>query len=825
MLKENIRKKQQEYINIPALKLTKLFVCTILVCSLGAAAQQTLEYEQLSSESCSLTFYDMAYDIIHSEDINQVKAEQAIVLLKAARELDENADYVVRDLIKLNWRYSERNHSDLIYELLTSHLNERADRQIIKMAASYLLDKTNTRDEREQLINELIQTFRGKNSYLSSELLTSLGILRSELSDPNASRYFVSAYSDNKYNQLAFAKLLESIPDEINPVAYLEHLRLISGENPLDIEAAVNFAEYARKLQLYQVAADAYEYCSQLYNYLYPSKKLPSYIYLPWSISAYNTKQSQYKCLQIASTIEKEDGFDLILEAIAAKAAIKMDDIERAEEMFEDAEKKAKANYYTDNGKQLQQSKIETCNSLAWFYCFAREDANQALEWAEKAHTIEPNSPTINGLLAYSLVMNKQTKRAEEIAQKFQLNQIANLALAQIQLLEGQKESAIQTLKEAIEKDAGSFEAELAKQKLLEQGERYTPQLDAEAIVASLINSIERSLVPKFIPPDKILSVQVNLRGTRFAYGKDFGASLTIKNDSDEPLIISDNGLFSGNIRIDAKIRGDINKNIPNLVSLKYQPTSPIEPGKSILIPLNLNTGELRQILFGHPQASLGIIFTFYLDPVITKNKNVDNKLADIKPIVHRATRPAEKISAPYLRHQINSLPRGDQEQKVRTARLFAGLLAEQQAVHKRRTDYQFMYADWMPAVLKSVLLKCLKDEDWNVKTQTMAAMVGLPLNGKLINAVAENLNDSEWPVRLMALYLLANNNRNFSKVLDWTARYDSNALVREMAVALGGSEPEPEPEPETVVPAGLQEPNLTNIESEPNQTNTDITR
>ena len=106
-----------------------------------------------------------------------------------------------------------------------------------------------------------------------------------------------------------------------------------------------------------------------------------------------------------------------------------------------------------------------------------------------------------------------------------------------------------------------------------------------------------------------------------------------------------------------------------------------------------------------------------------------------------------------------------------------------------------------------------------------MAAMVGLPLNGKLINAVAENLNDSEWPVRLMALYLLANNNRNFSKVLDWTARYDSNALVREMAVALGGSEPEPEPEPETVVPAGLQEPNLTNIESEPNQTNTDITR
>lgn len=124
------------------------------------------------------------------------------------------------------------------------------------------------------------------------------------------------------------------------------------------------------------------------------------------------------------------------------------------------------------------------------------------------------------------------------------------------------------------------------------------------------------------------------------------------------------------------------------------------------------------------------------------------------------------------------------------------------------------MYADWMPSVLKSVLLLCLKDDDWTVKTQTMAAIVNLQLEGKLTDAVADNLNDSQWPTRLMALYLLANNKHNFAKVLDWTARYDSNQLVREMAVALGGSEPEPVPEIKAIAPEKLQEPNQINIEN-----------
>lgn len=102
------------------------------------------------------------------------------------------------------------------------------------------------------------------------------------------------------------------------------------------------------------------------------------------------------------------------------------------------------------------------------------------------------------------------------------------------------------------------------------------------------------------------------------------------------------------------------------------------------------------------------------------------------------------------------------------------------------------MYADWMPAMLKSALLHNLTDDDWVVKAHTMSSMLSLPLDYELTEALAENLNDTHWPVRTIAIYLLAKNQgSNFAKVLDWTVKYDSNKSVRDMAIALGATIPE----------------------------------
>jgi len=83
-----------------------------------------------------------------------------------------------------------------------------------------------------------------------------------------------------------------------------------------------------------------------------------------------------------------------------------------------------------------------------------------------------------------------------------------------------------------------------------------------------------------------------------------------------------------------------------------------------------------------------------------------------------------------------------------------------------------------------------------------MTGMLSLPLDFELIDAVAENLNDTRWPVRLMAVFLLSKaQNENFRKVLDWAAKYDPNNSVRYMAVALGGSAPQQQEQPQPAPP------------------------
>jgi hypothetical protein len=60
-----------------------------------------------------------------------------------------------------------------------------------------------------------------------------------------------------------------------------------------------------------------------------------------------------------------------------------------------------------------------------------------------------------------------------------------------------------------------------------------------------------------------------------------------------------------------------------------------------------------------------------------------------------------------------------------------------------------------------------------------------------LATAAAKNLNHEQWPVRLMAVYLLANNHGdNFRPVLDWIAKQDASELVRSLAASLQSAPP-----------------------------------
>ncbi|MHC4437350.1 MAG: tetratricopeptide repeat protein [Planctomycetota bacterium] len=759
--------------------------------------------QQLYSPTISRQFYEIAYELANSKDAGGAEVEQAMAFLTAALSLDSNAGDVRELLIEFACRETGWNYSDLVYSLLVDYVDESADIEVTANAVEYMLERMNSRERREKLLEQMLETLGGRNRILKSELSAKLGILKVEKGDLEAAEYYLmEAYKNNRYNWKSFAKLAEIKPERIGPAVHLERLRLAIRENPSDIDVAITFAYQAERLQLYDISAAAYKYCADLFAYLYPSESLPVRIYLPWAISSYNSKQDQSQCLEIARRVRQEGGFDLRLESIAAKAAIKMGDTELATLIFQAIEEK------TERIMTLRDSNINTTLSdnpddeyseqyynkqLAWFYSLVLPVPDKALSWANKTYAAEPNSPVTAAILAFALTMNNQIEWAKPLVNNFERTQIADLTYAMIQLAEGQNDPAVEILRTAIAKDPGSFAAERAKEILAQQGKECVPPAETQTVLPALEKVFGQRLVPVFTPPEKMITAQLQVEGSVFTYDSEFSGTVAITNHSSEPLIISDYSLFKGHIRVDAVIRGDLDKNIPNLVSRRIGEVFQIEPGRSVLVPLRLFTGELAKTLLTYPQASLDIDFTVYLDPVVANDGKVTNRLVNIRPGSVSIKRPGIELTGQYLRNEFNSISTASVNQKIKTARLFTGLLKEQYAMSNRKPPYRFLYADWMNSLFRSALshksglLLNPVDDEWVVKVHTMTYMLSLPMDHEIISAVAENMNSTKWPVRLMAVYLLsAIPDSQFDRVLDWTAKNDPNKTVRDMAIVLG---------------------------------------
>jgi hypothetical protein len=761
--------------------------------------------ESLSSPLASARFLEIGYELAHAPNITGPEADQAVILLTTAKTLNSQAIGVEPLLLKLAARHSEKNYSEPVIFWLQQYVDGSADRVIVADAVRYLLSRVNTNEERKALLERVAAKIRNKNAAIDSELAASLGLLMLEMQQIDQAKfYLVQAYNSNKFNRTAFTKLLEIAPNEITPATQLEHLRLRVRENPLDLNGAMAFAQYAERLQIYDLAAPSYQYCAELFRYLYPTESLPPNIYLPWAICCYNTIQGRPICMQIAENIRTLGRFDILLEAIAGKAAVKLGRPDEARQIFRETAHTAQELLLSGQGLQASASgagsgavRPVSAKQVAWFYCFADPNAVSALDWANRAYSTEPNSPPVCALLAYALAMNNRLELAKPLLVSAQDSQIGDLVQARIQLAAGNRPLAIQILQAAIARDAGSLAAEKAGEFLRELGGQYIPTVATRPLVAFLTERLGRAAVPQFTPPDKMVDVQFNVRGNDFSYGNEIEGVITIANKGLEPLVITDNSLFQGNIRISARVGGSLTREIPSLVFETIRTDLLVPPGRSLVHKLRLSTGELRDLLLTCPQAGFDLQFTLYLDPVTTDLGQTSNRLVDLKPITVSVQRPPLAVTDNLIRSRLGVLTSGSEAQKVQVALWFAGMLKEQQLMREKGILYAFQYRDSLPGQLRlsltspSGLLLGPTDREWPVRVSAMADLLSLPLDQELAAAVAQNLTHPYWPVRLMAVYLLSRSTAGtFDNVLDWMAKNDTDDLVRSMALSLLSGSP-----------------------------------
>lgn len=747
--------------------------------------------QPLSSPSAAARLRDVAYDVAYSKTFTGPQADQAIVLLSAARNLSSSVAPVEPLLLRLACGQTERDYSDHIIAWLQSYVGPSCDRVVVKDSVQWLLNRAGSWEDRKRILEDLVRRIGNRNAAVDSDLAMLLGFLMGQKGDlATAKFYLMQAYKSNKHNKIAFAKLAEIAPDEIGPGIFLQHLRLILRENPLDLNAALNFAQYAERLQLYDTASAAYQYSAEVFRYLYPTEPLSPNIYLPWAVCGYNTTRGQAVSMQIAESVRNSGQFDILLEAVAGRAAAKMGNAQESRRILQQAQDKAQQLFQT-GAQQGGAAQTVTPRQFAWFYCFGDPDARKALDWANKAYAAEPNSPAVGALLAYAMSMNKQMEWARPLVKACPDNQITDIVQANFYVAEGRKDEAVKTLKMAINKDAGSLAAEQAREMLKGLQGQYTPPIDTGMLMSFLTESFGQNAIPQFLTPDKMIQVQFSIRGNEFPYGSDIEGMVAVVNQGPEPMVVSDDGLFKGGVRIDVRVSGDLQKEIAPLVLQTVRTELLVQPGRSLVIPVRLSAGELGELLRSHPQATLDIQFTLYIDPVVSDGGAVSNRLVDLRPVTAAVKRPGVRIDAKYVRTRFGAIPSAQPNQRIATAQLFAGLIKEQYAMAER-TLYPFRYADWMPGMLRSAftsdsgLLLGSGEDNWAVAVHALAETLAMPLDTDMTAALAKDLNHPNWPVRMMALYVLGNSSgSDFTRVSDWYMQNDSSEYVRSMAAAL----------------------------------------
>ncbi len=748
-----------------------VLIGTILTFSTLSKAESS-ENQELYSPTASQALVDMVYKLNCANQNNCQAAKKAIILMAAAQKLDQDATLSLDDMVEFAVSDSDNDYSDIIYTQLANSVTTNGDIYAPLKAAAYLIQKQNTRTQREEILRKL-ETSVTLNDFLLSDVAFELGKLAAQISDKeSAKHYFTMSYKSNHYNTAAFEMLLDYAPDDISYSDYGIYLRRKVTVNPFDIDKVLDYADFCHKYGMYSLSAKAYAYALDLYDYQAKQAKIPRTIYIPYAEAIVKSGYGLNDILKLRTRLRQAGIFDLELETLTAI---------HSELTKANAEKLIDlANIAEEGYEKGSLSDYE----LAWFYCFGLENPQRASELADKAYKSDTDNNAFKSLYAYTLSLNGKFEEVDKlIHDSYPSDQVASLAYANALFSQDKLDLAISTLKAAVAIDPASIVADKCQKLLQEHNSEFVSQIDPIALSKRMRENYNDKLTLNFKKPQDLVSIKLGLSGTEFDYNSRLIAKLTITNKGDNDIIISDDGFINGNLRIDATLSGDISLELPEIVLRKFRPGHAIEPSNSAYYTVDLSSTVLARVLEAHPQAEIDIDLKTYIDPVLEDNKIV-SAIGELGEIDTHLQRNKVDFTRSYLLQRMDALENGTIGQKITAAQLFAGILAEQEKMSAKIFDYS--YKTIPPELLYSALSRSLVEDSWETKVNVIKSLALVDLDFTLVDAISTNLNDSKWPLRLVVVDSLARvKSKKFTQLLDWVAKSDSNKLVRDYAKVL----------------------------------------
>ena len=732
-----------------------------------------------------------------TEDQMEQKVKQAVIWLEAARRLSTDENKSVLGDLEYLYRSEMVDDPGRAMEALIaySEINPK-DNLCVDGWMKYRLAQLNQRSHRDYFIQSMEQQLVDYPQVLS-DMLTLRGILSAEQGDiDNAALLYENAWNIWPYNTDAAGRLLSlplpqidaeesSLDDEEilmlqqqieqNHLVRSIYFEIISlTNNPLDLDRTVSFADYLYSLNKFEKASLLYSHATKLLKLIddVAPEGLLKGLTFKNAICLYNS-QKYIDCINLLSGSNKDD-VDIPGTAFLILAMKEVGQEEEISNLI------GRVNTYAD--KTIQVTSDETILNqlyadLSWMYCFAVNDIEKALSYATKIKSEAEGE--LSPLLAYIQVEIGQIGQAKSTLEKCpENNPLTFLASGIIELKDSQTVKASELLFDAINSNPGVLYS-FIKTKLYEINNAEELVIDKEDIVDIVLNQLSNNILDIAIAPQKYLEYSINPNQKVYKYNDIMFADFSIVNISQMDRYIGENSFISPYVYVYAEIIPDINssqikpKNIP--LSLRYLASEPVlRPGFSNTFQEIINLGKLDDILSLYPQMGYKIRLHCIPSPLLEEGKVVSatpSLVPDPVEVERRGFRPSAKRLTSYY----SMLRKGQPDERVEAAQLFAAILRENQLADKGNLFYKSTRLNYEKTI--NAILANISHENPIIRAWTVNALSGLLNDKSILNAVTSKLDDPDWFVRLMSLYALKSS-LNIDSVIQWFSENEKDETI-----------------------------------------------
>ena len=290
--------------------------------------------------------------------------------------------------------------------------------------------------------------------------------------------------------------------------------------------------------------------------------------------------------------------------------------------------------------------------------------------------------------------------------------------------------------------------------------------------------------------PEDYLFLKILPSKSDYDYREPLILRISLTNMSSIAISMGPGMMVNPRVLMSARLSGGLKMELKHYDFASLYKKRRMDVGQGLSDSIRLDRGKLRGLLRRCPQETITIRISCILDPQVVGQDeylpSLGGQTSKEVVLVRYGFRPSPKA----MERLYQVLKEGPVRSKIATAILLGDLLANSQnpdAIPEAKKPRAVNEEK-----ITSTLVTVARETDWKVRAWFGEALQYARLDGDLSTALADQIRDPHWLVRLMAVRTAGNRGQNWSEILRRVAQTDSDRLVRQMASNYVSSSPTP---------------------------------